>query len=107
MSLKGKKHTPAAKTSAGKQGRDWVRDGPDKPAKPPDISAPDTSSITEYLSKLRFKPSLFGGVDKADVWRKIEKLNGLYEDLLRAERLRYDALLQQQSADCAGKVGDE
>ena len=55
------------------------------------------SQIAKYLKKLRFKPRLFG-VDQADVWKKLEELNSLYETALLAERARYDALLEAVGA---------
>lgn len=47
-----------------------------------------------WLRKVRFKKRLFGGVSERDVWKKIEELNGLFNQALIAERARYDALLQ-------------
>lgn len=60
------------------------------------IDASAHREIVSYLKKVRFKHRLFGGVDEVDVWKKIERLNELYEAALRAERIRYDALLQEQ-----------
>ncbi len=53
------------------------------------VPAVDSSqrTVSRYLSKLRFSYRL-GGVDEADVWRKIEKLCELYEDALADERER-------------------
>lgn len=82
-----------------------VRDGPQEPDKAADTPDSPWQTVTGYLKKLRFKRRAFGGVDEADVWRKIEKLNGLYEDALRAERLRYDALLEQQRKECLSGEG--
>lgn len=50
--------------------------------------------IMTWLSKVRFKRKLFGGVNERDVWKKIEELNSMYNLALIAERARYDALLQ-------------
>ena len=36
---------------------------------------------------------LFGGVDEAQLWKKLEELNRLYEAAIRAERARYDTLI--------------
>lgn len=44
------------------------------------------SEIREWLNSVSFKKRRFGGVDEADVWKKIGKLNALYEKLLIAER---------------------
>ena len=54
----------------------------------------EQAQIAKYLKKLHFKPRLFG-VDQADVWKKIEELNGLYETALLAERARYDRMLEE------------
>lgn len=44
--------------------------------------------ITEWLKSVKFKKKSFGGIDEADVWKKIEELNTLYEKLLIAERAK-------------------
>lgn len=48
-----------------------------------------------WFSGIRFRKKLFGGVDEADVWKKLAEVHALYEVALSAERARYDALLQQ------------
>ena len=53
--------------------------------------SPGQSEIAAWLKRVKFKKRLFGGVDEADVWRKIEELNALYEKLLLLERGRQDA----------------
>lgn len=53
--------------------------------------------IQEWLSRVRFRRVLFGGVREADVWKKIAELNALYEKLLEAERIRYDTLLEERT----------
>lgn len=58
------------------------------------------AEIVQWIKRLKFKRKLIGGVDEADVLKKLEELNGLYEKALLNERARYDALLQ------AGKGGD-
>ena len=40
--------------------------------------------IKEWLSSVSFKKAGFGGVDEADVWKKIDELNSLYEKALIA-----------------------
>lgn len=55
--------------------------------------SPEQARIEKWLRTVKFRKTLIGGVDEADVWAKIEKLNAMYESLLAAERLRYDALL--------------
>lgn len=60
------------------------------------------STIVPWLQKVRFRKCLFGGVNEADVWKKLEELNAMYETALAAERARYDALLEAQQ-----KAGDD
>lgn len=50
--------------------------------------------IAQWLKKLRFRKKIFGGVCEQDVWKKIGELNAMYEEALRAERIRYDALIE-------------
>lgn len=52
-------------------------------------------SVVEWLKKVKFKKTLFGGVDERDVWKKLDELNVLYNEALVAERARYDALLAE------------
>lgn len=57
----------------------------------------EQQSIAQWLDKVRFKRSLFG-LDERDVWKKISQLDELYQQALRAERARYDALLDAMKA---------
>ncbi|MCD8074684.1 MAG: hypothetical protein LUF27_06575 [Lachnospiraceae bacterium] len=59
-----------------------------------------------WLKKVRFRKKVFGGVDEADVWRKLEELNRLYEASLVAERARYDALLEAQGISARDAPGE-
>lgn len=64
--------------------------------------------IQDWLKQVRFKQTVIGGVDEADVWKKIAELNSLYEAALSAERARYDALLAERTGSAKqGKAGDE
>ena len=49
---------------------------------------PQYAEISEYLRTVRFRKKAFGGVDEADVWRKLGELNALYEKLLIADRAK-------------------
>lgn len=42
------------------------------------------SEIKQWLQAVKFKKARFGGVDEADVWKKIDELNSLYEKALIA-----------------------
>ena len=59
--------------------------------------------IARYLKQLHFKKRLFG-VDEADVWKKIEKLNEMYEDAVLAERKRYELLLEECTRELSGNA---
>lgn len=64
--------------------------------------------MQKWLKQVRFKKTLFGGVNEADLWKKIAELNSLYEAALSAERTRYDVLLERGCGDPEhGKVGDD
>ena len=64
--------------------------------------------IQKWLKQVRFKRAFFGGVDEADLWKKIGELNSLYEAALSAERVRYDALLAERCSFAEhGKDGDD
>lgn len=95
-----------------------------KPTKYPVRSSPEPdpveplnheqARIQEWLKKTRFRKAVLGGVDEADVWKKIGELNTLYEAALSAERARYDALLaertgaaKQEDTTEHGRVWDE
>ena len=48
----------------------------------------EIQAIKEWLKSVRFKKRRVGGVDEADVWRKIGELNQLYEKLVIIDRVR-------------------
>ena len=52
--------------------------------------------LLHWLQTVKFRRVLFGGVDEAQLWKKIEELDMLYAAALGAERARYDALLEEQ-----------
>ena len=52
--------------------------------------------LLHWLQTVKFRRVLFGGVDEAQVWKKLEELDRLYAAALGAERARYDALLEEQ-----------
>ncbi|MEE3419689.1 MAG: hypothetical protein VZR02_01095 [Lachnospiraceae bacterium] len=66
------------------------RDGP--------LDADPEAAIADWVRHVRFKKKTFGGVDEADVFKKIEELNRLYETLLLQERAKYKALLEDARA---------
>lgn len=62
--------------------------------------------IRKWLKQVRFRKTFFGGVDEADVWKKIAELNSMYETALSAERARYDALLKEYTASQKNKYAE-
>ena len=67
----------------------------------------EQAKIAEWLRKLRFRRVLFGGVSEANVWRRIGELNEQYERALAAERIRYDALLEERMKQLRDADGRE
>lgn len=63
------------------------------------MSAPplneEQRQIAQWLKKVKFRKSLFG-VSEKDVWKKISELNEMYQQAIKAERIRYDVLLEEQ-----------
>ena len=58
---------------------------------------PEQKAVMEWLKTTKFKRKAIGGVDEADVWKKIEELTALYEKAVEAERVRYDTLLADRT----------
>lgn len=48
----------------------------------------ELAEIRRWLSEVRFRRTLVGGVDEADVWKKLEELNALYEKAFIAAGIR-------------------
>ena len=49
--------------------------------------------IIKWFQTVKFRRTMFGGVDENDVWKKLQELNQFYESAIRAERERYNILL--------------
>lgn len=58
----------------------------------------EQQEILEWLRTVKFRKKLLGGVDEVQLWKKLEELYGLYANAIRAERARYDALLEKEQA---------
>ena len=56
-------------------------------------------SIINWLKTVKFRKQIIGGVNQEDVWKKIHQLNEMYEAALRAERIRYDLLLNKEKTN--------
>lgn len=65
----------------------------------------EQEKLHRWLQTVKFRKVLFGGIDEAQMWKKLEELDRLYEAAISAERARYDALLEKQME--TGSVGEE
>ena len=59
--------------------------------------SPEQLAIIQWFRTVKFRKNLLGGVDEAAMWKKLEELYALYEAAIRAERTRYNVLLEQQT----------
>ena len=59
--------------------------------------SPEQLAIIQWFLTVKFRKNLLGGVDEAAMWKKLEELYALYEAAIRAERTRYNVLLEQQT----------
>ena len=57
--------------------------------------SPEQEAIIQWFRTVKFRKNLLGGVDEAAMWKKLEELYALYEAAIRAERTRYNVLLEQ------------
>lgn len=60
--------------------------------------SPEQEAIIQWFRTVKFRKNLLGGVDEAAMWKKLEELYALYEAAIRAERTRYNALLENAGA---------
>ena len=56
--------------------------------------SPEQEAIIRWFRTVKFRKNLLGGVDEAAMWKKLEELYALYEAAIRAERTRYNVLLE-------------
>ena len=56
--------------------------------------SPEQEAIIQWFRTVKFRKNLLGGVDEAAMWKKLEELYVLYEAAIRAERTRYNVLLE-------------
>ena len=66
-----------------------------EPAQQEEKMPAERAEIIAWLKKVRFKPRIFGGVDKRNVLKKMIELDALYTKALEAERVRYNTLLEE------------
>lgn len=66
-----------------------------KPAhRPPSRTMED---VAAYIEAMRFRKKLFGGLDEADVWQKIEALHREYEAVFLAQEIRWQEAVERRS----------
>ena len=52
--------------------------------------------IADQLSAMKFRKKMFGGVDEADVWKKLEQLQQTYQLVHDEQAAYYQALLDER-----------
>lgn len=65
---------------------------------------PEQEELLQWFKTVKFRRAALGGVDEADVWRKLDELNRLYEASIAAERTRYNTLLAAYQHSTTAKL---
>ena len=68
--------------------------------------SPEQEAIIQWFRTVKFRKNLLGGVDEAAMWKKLEELYALYEAAIRAERTRYNVLLETSPSKPDGNDGE-
>ena len=68
------------------------------------MAAKTLEEIAKELKKMKFKSALFGGVDKKDVWKKIERLNDDYMQYIEQQRIGYEAVIADKDRMIANGI---
>lgn len=63
-------------------------------------------ALARTFQEMKFRKKLLGGVDEADVWRKLEKLQQEYETLYHRQAAHYQALLEERDRALAALTQD-
>lgn len=61
--------------------------------------------IADALSAMKFRKKAFGGVDEADVWKKLEALQQTYQLVYDEQAAYYQALLDEREEALARVMG--
>ena len=61
--------------------------------------------IADALSAMKFRKKVFGGVDEADVWKKLEALQNTYKLVYDEQAAYYQALLDERDQALARLMG--
>ena len=70
------------------------------------MAAKTMEEIAAWLKELEFRKKWVGGVDEADVWRKLEELQSQYQSAFDAQAERYQALLDERDAEIRRLKGE-
>lgn len=62
------------------------------------MAAKSMEDIAAVMKEMRFRKKIFGGVDEADVWRQLEKLQSEYRSAFEAQQEQSRALIQEREA---------
>ena len=62
------------------------------------MAAKSMEEIADYMKTMRFHKKVFGGVDEADVWRQLEKLQKEYRSAFEAQKEQSVALIREREA---------
>lgn len=63
------------------------------------MAAKTMEEIAAWLKELKFRKKWVGGVDEADVWRKLEELQSQYQSAFDAQAQRASALIAERDAE--------
>lgn len=61
--------------------------------------------VADELSAMKFRKKVFGGVDEADVWKKLESLQNTYQLVYDEQAAYYQALLDERDQALARLMG--
>ena len=61
--------------------------------------------IADALAAMKFRKKLFGGVDEADVWKKLEALQETYQLVYDEQAAYYQALLDERDQALSRLMG--
>jgi hypothetical protein len=70
------------------------------------MAAKSMAEIAEWLKGLKFRKTIFGGVDEANVWHKLDELQAQYQSAFDAQAERYQALLDERDAEIRRLKGE-
>lgn len=70
------------------------------------MSAKNMEEIAGWLKGLKFRKTIFGGVDEANVWHKLDELQAQYQSAFDAQAERYQALLDERDAEIRRLKGE-